>query len=97
MRYRPDRRRHCHVLHVLGQAYILFLIQLGGLGMVTFTSLILLTLARIMQKIGVTETIFPERESSINLATRISRSNALLNYVRLGSGFSMQGMAVPNK
>jgi trk system potassium uptake protein TrkA len=53
--------------------------------------------ARVMRKIGVTETIFPERESSINLATRISRSNALLNYVRLGSGFSMQEMAVPNK
>lgn len=53
--------------------------------------------ARIMTKIGVTETIFPERESSINLAVRISHSNALLNYVRLGSGFSLQEMAVPAK
>lgn len=53
--------------------------------------------ARIMKKIGVTETIFPERESSINLAIRISHSNALLNYIRLGSGFSLQEMAVPNK
>lgn len=53
--------------------------------------------ARIARKIGVTETIFPERESSINLATRISHSNALLNYIRLGSGFSIQEMAVPNK
>jgi trk system potassium uptake protein TrkA len=52
--------------------------------------------ARIMKKIGVTETIFPERESSINLAVRVSHSNALLNYVRLGSGFSLQEMAVPN-
>lgn len=53
--------------------------------------------ARIMKKIGVSETVFPERESSINLAIRISHSNALLNYVRLGSGFSLQEMAVPNK
>lgn len=51
--------------------------------------------ARIMSKIGVTETIFPERESSVNLGTRIMRSNALLNYVRLGSHLSLQEMAVP--
>jgi trk system potassium uptake protein TrkA len=50
-----------------------------------------------MKKIGVSETVFPERESSINLAIRISHSNTLLNYVRLGSGFSLQEMAVPNE
>lgn len=53
--------------------------------------------ARIMSKIGVTETVFPERESSVNLATRIMQSKALLNYVRLGSGFSLQEMAVPKR
>lgn len=53
--------------------------------------------ARIMNRIGVTETIFPERESSMNLAVRISQSNAILKYVRLGAGFSLQEMAVPNK
>lgn len=53
--------------------------------------------ARIMKKIGVTETVFPERESSINLAMRMTRSNALLNYIRLGSSFSLQEMAVPNR
>jgi len=42
----------------------------------------------------VTETIFPEREAALGLATRIS-GRALLNYVRLGTGFSMQEMAVP--
>lgn len=51
---------------------------------------------RIMKKIGVTETVFPERESSINLAMRMTRSNALLNYIRLGSSFSLQEMTVPN-
>ncbi len=53
--------------------------------------------ARILKKIGITETIFPEQESAMNLATRISRSSALLNYVRLGGGFSLQEMAVPNE
>jgi trk system potassium uptake protein len=50
--------------------------------------------ARVMEKIGVTETIFPERESALRLGTRISQ-RGLLNYVRLGSGFSIQEMAVP--
>ena len=50
--------------------------------------------ARVMEKLGVTETIFPERESAFRLATRIARSG-ILNYVRLGEGFSIQEMAVP--
>jgi len=50
--------------------------------------------ARVMAKIGVTETIFPERESGIRLATRVS-SRGILNYVHLGAGFSVQEMAVP--
>ena len=50
--------------------------------------------ARVMEKIGVTETIFPERESALRLGTRIS-NRGLLNYVSLGAGFSVQEMAVP--
>ena len=50
--------------------------------------------ARLIEKIGVTETIFPERESGVRLGKRIS-SRMLLNYVPLGSGFSIQEMAVP--
>lgn len=50
--------------------------------------------ARVMEKMGVTETIFPERESGLRLATRVSAAG-ILNYVRLGAGFSMQEMAVP--
>ncbi|HET7274757.1 MAG TPA: TrkA family potassium uptake protein [Longimicrobiaceae bacterium] len=50
--------------------------------------------ARVMEKLGVTETIFPERESGQRLATRIM-STAILNYVQLGKGFSVQEMAVP--
>ena len=51
--------------------------------------------ARVMEKIGVTETIFPERESAIRLGTRVS-SRAVIDYVRLGEGFSIQEMAVPD-
>jgi len=50
--------------------------------------------ARLIEKIGVTETIFPERESGLRLGKRIS-SRSLLNYVQLGSDFSLQEMAVP--
>jgi trk system potassium uptake protein len=51
---------------------------------------------RVMKRIGVTETIFPERDTAVELATRLGGS-ALLNYVRLGSDFSIQEMGVPIK
>jgi trk system potassium uptake protein TrkA len=50
--------------------------------------------ARVMEKLGVAETIFPERESGQRLATRIG-SRSIINYVRLGTGFGVQEMAVP--
>jgi trk system potassium uptake protein TrkA len=59
-----------------------------------YVKVISLDHARVMEKIGVTETIFPERESANRLATRIT-SRAVLNYVRLGTSFSVQEMAVP--
>ena len=52
--------------------------------------------ARVMQRFGVTETIFPERDSAISLSARIS-GTALVNYVQLGSGFSIQEMGVPQE
>jgi len=51
--------------------------------------------ARVMERIGVTQTVFPERDSAISLGTRIC-GTALLNYVQLGTGFSIQEMAVPD-
>jgi trk system potassium uptake protein len=51
--------------------------------------------ARVMEKLGVTETIFPERESAIRLGHRIA-NQTLLNYVQLGENFSVQEMAVPD-
>jgi len=52
--------------------------------------------ARLIEKIGVTETIFPERESGIRLGKRIS-STSLLNYVQLGPDYGIQEMAVPEE
>jgi trk system potassium uptake protein TrkA len=50
--------------------------------------------ARVMRKLSVTETIFPERESGFNLANRIS-DQSVLNYVRLARDLSFQEMIVP--
>jgi trk system potassium uptake protein len=50
--------------------------------------------ARVMEKLGVTETIFPEREAGERLSARLA-STALLNYVPLGANFGIQEMAVP--
>ena len=51
--------------------------------------------ARVMERLKVTETIFPERESALSLGKRMSGSG-LLNYVNLGTGFSIQEMGVPD-
>lgn len=51
--------------------------------------------ARVMEKLGVTETVFPERESALRLGRRIS-NRAVLNYVQLGTELSVQEMAVPD-
>jgi trk system potassium uptake protein TrkA len=53
--------------------------------------------ARAMQRIGATETIFPERQAAENLAARLVQAESILNYVRLGPAFSIQEMAVPNE
>lgn len=50
--------------------------------------------ARILDKVGVGETVFPERESAQRLAKRVL-SPTILNYVALGPGLSAQEMAVP--
>lgn len=51
--------------------------------------------ARILEKLGVATTIFPEREAALLLAKRVE-SRAILNFVELGEGFSAQEMAVPS-
>ncbi len=51
--------------------------------------------ARVMHRIGVTDVVFPERDTALALSARVSGS-ALLNYVRLGTDFSIQEMGVPS-
>ncbi len=52
--------------------------------------------ARIVDKLGIAQAIFPERESARLLARRIT-SRKILNYVELGPGFSAQELAVPDR
>jgi len=50
--------------------------------------------ARVMERLGVTESIFPERESALSLGSRLS-SKAIFKHVRLGLGYSLHEMGVP--
>lgn len=50
--------------------------------------------ARVLHKVGVAETVFPERESAQLLAKRIT-SQSILKYVELGPDLAAQEMAVP--
>ncbi|NVJ02181.1 TrkA family potassium uptake protein [Myxococcus sp. AM009] len=52
--------------------------------------------ARIANALGATESIFPERESALGLASRIT-SGRLLQYVQLGPEFGLQEMPVPEE
>jgi trk system potassium uptake protein len=50
--------------------------------------------ARVLEKLGVTETIWPGRESGLRLARRIT-SPRVLNYIDVGEGFGVQEMTLP--
>lgn len=50
---------------------------------------------RVVDRLGVTDTVFPERDSGRRLAERLS-SVAVLNHVPLSTGFSLQEIAVPD-
>jgi trk system potassium uptake protein TrkA len=77
-------------------ASILAMIALHDLGVrQVYVKVISEEHARVMSKLGATETIFPERDSGHRLAVRVG-SVALLNYFRLGAGFSIHEMAVPD-
>lgn len=49
---------------------------------------------RALERFGVTETIFPERQVAERLARRLA-STTVLDYIRLGEGYSIQEMAIP--
>lgn len=50
--------------------------------------------ARIADALGATESVFPERESALDLARRVT-TGKLLQYVQLGADLSIQEMPVP--
>ena len=50
--------------------------------------------ARALDRLDVTEAVFPERDAGSRLARRIV-SRAVLDYTSIGEGFSMQEIAVP--
>ncbi len=78
-------------------ASILAVLSLRDLGVRTiYCKVVSVDHARVMDRQGVTETVFPERDSAIALGRRLSASG-LLNYVRLGPGFSIQEMGVPDE
>jgi trk system potassium uptake protein TrkA len=52
--------------------------------------------ARIVEALGADETIFPERESAMALASRLT-AGALLRYVQLGPALALQEMPVPSE
>jgi len=51
--------------------------------------------ARALERLGVTEAVFPELESGSRLAHRM-HSKAVLDYTSIGDGFSIQEIAVPD-
>jgi len=76
-------------------ASVLIAISLRDLGMEHIYVKVVSDLqARILDKIGVSNTVFPERESAQLLARRVSRAS-LLSYFELGPDFSAQEMVVP--
>lgn len=50
--------------------------------------------AKILDRLGVSEVIRPERETALRLATRLSMR--LLNYMPIATGYSMQEMPTPD-
>lgn len=74
-------------------ASILSMLALKDLGVETvYVKVISEEHARVMDKLEVTETVFPERDTAVNLANRIS-DRRVLDYVRM-SGVSIQELAV---
>lgn len=76
-------------------ASILALLALRDIGLrEIFVKVVSLDHARIADSLGATESIFPERESALGLASRVT-TGKLLQYVQLGGDLSLQEMPVP--
>lgn len=51
--------------------------------------------AKVMSKLGVADTVFPEREVAYRLAHSVT-SNAVFDYLPLPGGYSLQQIAIPD-
>jgi trk system potassium uptake protein TrkA len=77
-------------------ASVLTLLTLHDLGLKqVFVKVISEAHARIVDALGAEEAVFPERESALGLASRMTASG-LLRYTQLAPGVSAQEMAVPD-
>ena len=77
-------------------ACILSVLALQDLGVETiYVKVISRDHARIMDKLNVTETVHPERDTAQDLATQLARGGEVRKYVHLGHEFSIQEMNVP--
>jgi trk system potassium uptake protein TrkA len=77
-------------------ASVLTLLTLHDLGLKQiFVKVISDAHARIVGALGAEEAVFPERESALGLASRMT-SRGLLRYTQLAPGLSAQEMAVPD-
>lgn len=78
-------------------ASVLTLLTLHDLGLKqTFVKVISEEHARIVDALGAEEGVFPEQESALALASRMTASG-LLRYTQLGPGICAQEMAVPDE
>lgn len=51
--------------------------------------------AKVMARLGVNETIFPEHESAENLAIRLVSQSSIFNFVPIGQGYSIREIRIP--
>ena len=75
-------------------ASILATMALGDLGVEeVYVKVVSRNHARVMTRLGVSETVFPEREAAMNLASRLS-DTSVVNYVHMSKDIGIQEMVV---
>lgn len=78
-------------------ACILAVLALQDLGVETiYVKVLSEDHARVMHRLGVTETVLPERDTAQDLAIQLARGGEVRKYVHLGHEFSIQEMNVPD-
>jgi len=79
------------------EASILIVQTLKEMGVKSIIAKAMATIhGKILQNLGVTEVIYPERDAAVRLAHRLV-SPKVLEYVELTPGYSIEEVSVPNK